>query len=106
MQFARRLAVLSVVFVLGLMPVFDAARVGNPGSQDAAGLDGPLAWSRSGSLSDAPQGLVPIQNLSLQVKVPPGKSFYVYFDEETETLKTMRLPDETAGLPPEALSAI
>ena len=106
MQFARHLAVLSVVFVLGLMPIFDAARVGNPGSEDTAGFDGPLAWSRSGSLSDTPQGLVPIQNLSLQVRVPPGKSFYVYFDQQTQALKTKRNPDDTAGLPPQAIAAI
>ncbi len=57
-----------------------------------AGGPRPLAW-------------VPVQNLSLQVRVPPGKAFYVYFDQGTETLKAQRLPDEAAGLPPEAVAA-
>lgn len=51
------------------------------------------------------QGWVPVQNVSVQLRVPPGREAYVYFDAATQTLKVQRLPDELAGLPPEVRAA-
>lgn len=96
---------MSVVFVLGLVGAFDAAIVGDRSSPGAWTSDAPIAWKGTDATGGGPQGLVPIQNLSLQVKIPPGKAFYIYFDQQTQTLKSKRLPDEMAGLPPEAVAA-
>ena len=100
---AKRCACVLAV-VIAFMAVQGASVLVSPAGRTVI-VDSPLSWSGADA-GGSPQGLVPIQNMSLQVRVPPGKSFYLYFDKETETLKAMRLPDETAGLPPVAISAI
>ena len=100
----RHLSVLALTIVVGLVQVLSSFALSGqtgfvPVSTDAS------SWKSAGG-GPEPNQYTPIQNISLQVRVPPGRSFYVYFDEATGTLKTKLLPDEMAGLPPEAVAAV
>ena len=57
-----------------------------------------------GSISpdNSPQAIT----LSKTVEVPAGKDYYMWYDEATETLKSMQVPDITSGLNQSALDAL
>jgi hypothetical protein len=57
----------------------------------------------TGSRGSAPLG--PIDTISKTVEIPAGKQYYVYYDNATNTLKDMQLPDYSAGLTQKALDA-
>jgi hypothetical protein len=58
----------------------------------------------TGSRGSTPLG--PIDTISKTVEIPAGKQYYVYYDNATNTLKDMQLPDYSAGLTQKALDAL
>lgn len=48
----------------------------------------------------------PIDIISREFSIPAGDQYYVYYDNATDTLRAMKLPDLRAGLPDIALQAI
>jgi hypothetical protein len=96
-----RLVTIAVVFVLVLpggafIVGDDGGYVGESLDDSSIGEDIPREGTKG----------TPLEIISRDISIPAGKQYYVYYNSSTNTLREMKVPDLTAGLPAIALQAI